>query len=389
LITKHIELIRACQNYFGSKFALEILSCYSDNVLQPKSFVIFDTSVLNDPIGFIASHRVNIFTHLVYIIPGNLDLDLIPDNCVDNECLISYPCGTTYIYQFLDRYFEVLQKSRIKKSDIFYDDFDLPESFNNKLVGNSKVIKNVRKQLMKAAENDENVLLLGETGTGKSCAAEIIHRKSKRSEFEMVSVFCERIKEELDYSTLFGAVKGSFTNAIQDIEGYVERADKGILFFDEFGCLPLSTQALFITFVENKVYAQMGKTTNKQLDTRMIFATNINMLESINNKQFRSDVYFRINKNEIVLPSLNQRLEDIPMIVDEYVKTENKKRAEHGEGKFYVDDRVYPLLQEHYWKGNLRELNTVMENGLRNCYHNYITVDDIQFGVLAGNQEDF
>ncbi len=235
------------------------------------------------------------------------------------------------------------------------------------ICGKSEKMKTVRELLLKYSKEDEPVLLLGETGVGKNHAAELIHHYSGRRG-KCVVVDAPTLQENLFESTLFGHKRGAFTDAKFDRKGLVEEATAGTLFIDEISEVPVFLQAKLLRFIELKKYRVLGESFEREADVRVIAASNKCLFNALKNKEFREDLYYRLNIFEITIPPLRERKEDIETFV-------NEKRS-YLRGK-QIDKGFMEVLYNHDWPGNFRELITVLKRtGV--CSQNPITGIDIQ-----------
>jgi sigma-54 specific flagellar transcriptional regulator A len=225
------------------------------------------------------------------------------------------------------------------------------------LVGETSAVKNVRFLIEQVAKTDANVLILGESGTGKEVVARNVHLLSKRSSGPFVPVNCGAIPGELLESELFGHEKGAFTGAISARKGRFELAQGGTLFLDEIGDMPLQMQVKLLRVLQERSYERVGGTKAIQADVRVIAATHRNLEEMIEKGSFREDLYYRLNVFPIENPSLNERSEDIPLLLKELMRRVHEQSG--SVAKF--TDRAVESLKEHSWPGNIRELANLIE----------------------------
>lgn len=244
---------------------------------------------------------------------------------------------------------------------------------NGLFAGISEEIQNFRDELMKVALEDTPVLLLGETGCGKTSAASLIHKLSKRKNGPFVPVPSSEIVPSLCESSFFGKISGAYTDAKPD-KGYFLRSNHGVLFFDEIGTLRLLLQEKLLSFVENKIITPVGTTKSEKIDTRIIFATNADIKKMYIKGSFRKDLYHRIDNNVLVIPALRQRPEDIPYIARQYLK-ENKIE------KFFSKHALEKMVN-YSWPGNIRELNHCLDRAVRKTSGEKIDPDSISFGLF-------
>lgn len=220
------------------------------------------------------------------------------------------------------------------------------------IIGKSKKMLEVYELIMKAAENDMNIILYGETGCGKDIVARTIHEYSG-CKGDYVPVNCSAIPEQLLESEFFGHMKGAFSGAYSNNKGYIAAADNGTLFLDEIGELPLSLQAKLLRVLENKTYTPLGSNTPKESNFRLISATNRDLVEMVKEKNMRSDFFYRLNVLTMHLPSLRERMDDIPLLMSSYLERKNYSTA--------VPLKVRIGMQQYDWPGNIRELHNFLD----------------------------
>jgi two-component system, NtrC family, response regulator len=249
-----------------------------------------------------------------------------------------------------------LKYRREKKGNISEEPLTMEE-----IVGNCPEIKASLNMTAKAARSDSNVLLSGETGTGKELFARIIHKNSGRASGNFVVVDCTSLTESLVESTLFGHIRGSFTGAQFDRQGLIKAADGGTLFLDEVGEMPLSIQKVFLRVLQERQFRPVGAIKEQTSNFRLIAATNRDLDEMVENGQFRNDLLFRINTMRIHLPPLRQRTGDIQELAT--VRVEQLCKNFGLEYKQFGDDFI-PTLSEYNWPGNVRELFNILERSV-------------------------
>ncbi len=248
-----------------------------------------------------------------------------------------------------------------------------------RLIGISKPFRDMLAMIDKIAATDATVLLNGESGTGKELIARTLHDKSSRAEGEFVPVNCAAIPRDLLESELFGHVKGAFTGAVKDKKGKFELADGGTLFLDEVGELAFDLQAKLLRALQEKVVEPVGAETARRIDARVIGATNINLQERVADGRFRDDLYYRLNVIPIMIPSLAERKDDIPLLVRGFVH-----RFE-PDGSIEISSELLNLLAGHSWPGNIRELENMIERMLVLRKTNTLTNRDLpgDFGIFS------
>ncbi|HEX5258416.1 MAG TPA: sigma-54 dependent transcriptional regulator [Sphingomicrobium sp.] len=238
---------------------------------------------------------------------------------------------------------------------------ELAQSPDTPLLGNSAEMRRVRTLIDRAAPTDANVLILGENGTGKEIVAREIHRLSRRAHEPMVSIDLGATSESLFESELFGHVKGAFTGAAGERIGRLKAADKSSLFLDEVGNLPLHLQPKLLTALEQRQVVPVGSNKPVPIDVRVIAATNISPDQLADEKRFRQDLLFRLNTIEIELPPLRQRRDDIPVLLDHYLRLYERK---YDKPERQLPPAALEVLIEHDWPGNVRALRHAAERAV-------------------------
>ncbi|MCX7930649.1 MAG: sigma-54 dependent transcriptional regulator [Chlorobi bacterium] len=243
------------------------------------------------------------------------------------------------------------------------------------IVGESPLIKEAIEQLMQVAPTDLTVLITGETGTGKDVFARAIHGLSPRRKAPMISVNCGAIPETLLESELFGHEKGAFTGAVEQRKGFFEVANGGTVFLDEIGEMPIGTQVKLLRVLETGEFTRLGSTQVIRVDVRIIAATNRDLAYEVRQGRFREDLYYRLNAVHLHLPPLRKRPEDIPLLVEYYATKVAERIGATYEG---IDGDAIALLQQHSWRGNVRELRNLVETLVTIGHGRRITADDVR-----------
>jgi two-component system nitrogen regulation response regulator NtrX len=226
------------------------------------------------------------------------------------------------------------------------------------IIGESSPIKKIKDTIDKIAPTDARVLITGDNGVGKELVARWIHAKSNRAKGPLVEVNCAAIPGELIESELFGHEKGSFTSAVKQRIGKFEQANGGTLFLDEIGDMSLNAQAKVLRALQEGKITRVGADKDINVDVRVVAATNKDLLKEVENKSFRLDLYHRLGVIIVHVPSLNERIGDIPLLVEKFlVDIAN----EYGQPKKSIDKKAVDALQKHNWSGNIRELRNVVE----------------------------
>ena len=226
------------------------------------------------------------------------------------------------------------------------------------IIGESGPIKKIKETIEKVAVTDARVLVTGENGSGKELVARWLHEKSNRNTFPIVEVNCAAIPSELIESELFGHEKGSFTSAIKQRIGKFEQANGGTLFLDEIGDMSLSAQAKVLRALQEGKITRVGGDKEINVDVRVVAATNKDLLKEVEAKNFRLDLYHRLGVILIHVPSLNERRDDVPLLVAKFLQD---IATEYGQQPKVIDDSAMSELKNHNWTGNIRELRNVVE----------------------------
>ncbi len=248
----------------------------------------------------------------------------------------------------LDRKNLVVENKRLKKK----------VSKNYEIVGESQAISDIKEMIEKVAPTEARVLITGSNGTGKELVAHWIHEKSERSKGPFIEVNCAAIPSELIESELFGHVKGAFTSANKDRAGKFEAANGGTIFLDEIGDMSLSAQAKVLRALQESKVQRVGSDKDIKVNVRVVAATNKNLKKEIDDKKFREDLYHRLAVILIKVPALNDRREDIPLLIEHFAQ---KIATAQGTSLKKFSEKAIELLQKYDWTGNIRELRNVVE----------------------------
>lgn len=254
----------------------------------------------------------------------------------------------TTVRNALDNKLLVVENKRLKKK----------VSKSYQMIGESEPIQQIKDMVDKVAETDARVLITGPNGTGKELVAHNLHEKSNRSQYPLIEVNCAAIPSELIESELFGHVKGAFTSAVKDRAGKFEAADRGTIFLDEIGDMSLAAQAKVLRALQENMITRVGADKDIKVDVRVIAATNKDLRKEIEEGRFREDLYHRLAVILIKVPALNDRRDDIPLLIEHFTK---KIADENGSAQKTFSTDAINLLKEYDWTGNIRELRNVVE----------------------------
>ncbi|MBI4640829.1 MAG: sigma-54-dependent Fis family transcriptional regulator [Candidatus Tectomicrobia bacterium] len=249
------------------------------------------------------------------------------------------------------------------------------------IVGKTYQIEEIFETIRKVANSDIPVLIYGETGTGKELIAYAIHYQSRRAKGPFVKIDCSVLPPTLLESELFGHVRGAFTGAVKDRIGRFELADGGTLFIDEVGDISPLIQLKLLRFVQEREFERVGESRPRKLDVRMIFATNRDLRQLMKEGKFREDLYYRLNVLTVYAPPLRKRKEDIPLLVDYFVKNGNQKYTKVIRG---CTDEVLQILCEYDWPGNVRELEHAIEHASVLCQGDFLGLEDLPKEIIEG-----
>ncbi len=258
------------------------------------------------------------------------------------------------------------------------EEIDKSFGFEN-IIGRSKVMEDIFKIVRQIADSKSTVLIMGESGTGKELISRAIHYNSNRRNSPFVTINCAAIPETLIESELFGHERGAFTNAIERKLGRFEVAHQGTLFLDEIGELSLTTQAKILRFLEEKEFTRVGGSKTIKVDVRLITATNKDLAQLLKKGSFREDLYYRINVVPVLIPPLRERREDIPLLLDYFVRKFNQENNKSVKG---VSKEALELIMNYEWPGNVRELENLTERVIALTSNEYIQANELPFSLI-------
>jgi formate hydrogenlyase transcriptional activator len=276
-------------------------------------------------------------------------------------------------------------EDRIRNENLALREEIAGSSMFEEIVGSSGALRQLLSQIAKVAPTDSTVLITGETGTGKELVARAIHAKSKRAARAFVRLNCAAIPQALIASELFGHEKGAFTGALQRRIGRFESAEGGTLFLDEVGELPAETQIALLRVLQEREFERLGSNHPIQADVRVLTATNRDLKAAVAEGKFREDLFYRLNVFPIAVPSLRDRADDIPLLV-EYLVRRSARRA--GKKIRHIDKASLDLFKAYGWPGNVRELQNVIERAVILCEGDTLSVDPTWFSAGASLHEE-
>lgn len=290
-------------------------------------------------------------------------------------------------FYFIEKPFELEQilliaEKALERSRLIAESAQLRQHFAKRqqysaLIGSSKEMQTIYETIEHVARTDANILIIGDSGTGKELIANAIHFNSRRAERDFVKVNCAALPKELIESELFGYVKGAFTGAAQDRLGLFAQADKGSLLLDELAEMPIDLQPKLLRVLEERRYRRVGDMVTRDVDFRLICSTNRTPIEAIKNGLLREDLYYRISTITINVPPLRERSEDLQLLTDEFFRRfcERYERTLKG-----FTQAAYQRLFAHHWPGNVRELQNVIERAVLLSRGQFIDAEDLPLG---------
>jgi len=310
-----------------------------------------------------AGIQLPIILMTAYTTPTNM----IEASKIGIKDILQKPFDEVQLLELVGKYADTSSKEKSAKKPIKQGE----EAF----VGSYETMKEIYKKIGIAANNDLSVLIYGETGTGKELIANLIHTNSTHSEHPFVAVNCASIPKELFESQLFGHEKGSFTSADKQHIGYAEQAGEGTLFLDEIGELDIELQSKLLRFLETKKFRRVGGAKEITFEGRVISATNANLKEQSQQKSFREDLYFRLSMLTITMPTLKERIQDIPILCEHFIAKANRDLKTTISS---ISEEALKKLMQHHWRGNIRELRNTIYSACLNASDAMIKADDIK-----------
>ena len=371
LFSKRVDVINFITTSCSEDIKLSVVSSYSGVSFSDSTLFLFDASLLCESDLDISNYAQKIADFSICVLPCGISSQIASYVERTFKYIISIPVNPKYFRSYCYRIMKILINIRRDYTSPEMASRPVPDSFSGYFWGNSCLIRKIRGQILSAASSRAPVLILGETGTGKTTAAQVIHTLSARKEKKMVSVSLSTIVETLAESAFFGHRRGSYTNADYDCRGYFELADGSSLFLDELGMASPSIQAMLLTVLETGNYKKVGDDEEHHTDTRLIFATNADIEEMLLTGSFRQDLFFRICDNLIRIPPLRSHKEDIRGMVMHFLDANTS-----------ITEEALERLEEYSWPGNIRELHKCLNRASVNSSNNIITADVIDFGGI-------
>lgn len=281
-----------------------------------------------------------------------------------------------------------LRETRDEVNTLKIKNQEINEAINERyldIIGQSASMQRIFQTIDRVAHTDANVLILGENGTGKELIARAIHRHSSRGKETFVSVDLGSITETLFESELFGHKRGSFTDAKEDRPGRFEIANNGTLFLDEIGNLSMPLQAKLLTVIQNRKVSRVGANKDTAIDIRLICATNLPLYDMVKENRFRQDLLYRINTIEIEIPSLRDRMEDIPLLSQHFLRHYAEK---YHKNVMKISDGAMTRMSKHAWPGNIRELQHSIERAIILSNSSVLQPEDFNFNTPSGKETE-
>ncbi|MCP4294754.1 MAG: sigma-54-dependent Fis family transcriptional regulator [Proteobacteria bacterium] len=294
---------------------------------------------------------------------------------------LTKPIDLQELLLFIDKSIDkkMLQEENHQLRQILREKF----SFEN-IIGNSIALEEVMSMVQRVAKSSATVILRGESGTGKELIATALHFASPRRDSTFIKVNCAALPESLLESELFGHVKGSFTGAIADRKGKFEDANKGTIFLDEIGELTLTTQSKLLRVLQEKEFERVGSNQSIKSDVRIITATNRNLEKAVESKQFREDLFYRLNVVPIHIPPLKARRDDITALINHFIDRYSKENEKSIKG---ITQEARGFLVKYDYPGNIRELENIIERAIVLARDDVITIKDLPLTVTSTQQE--
>ncbi len=371
------------------------------NVLTDEGYDVITCESGEEAINYVKNDKFEVIFLDIWLkgMDGVETLKILRENNFEGEVIIISGHGTIELavntiklgaFSFLEKPLSIEKvlvtlKNALEKLNLKKENRELKSLIFKKdeLIGESVPIKALKKEIEIIGPTDSRILIFGENGTGKELVARLIHRKSLRNDKPFVEVNCAAIPDELIESELFGYKKGAFTGATEDKPGKFELANDGTLFLDEIGDMSIKTQAKLLRVLEEEKIEPLGSTKSIHINTRIISATNKNLMKEIENGNFREDLFYRLNVIPIEIVPLRERKEDIPLLVKYFL---SKLELKYKKGKKEFSSEAMDKLLSYDWPGNVRELKNVVERTYLMTESDVIFGDKIFLGPTKNNK---
>ena len=311
--------------------------------------------------------KVGIHLPIILMTAYTTPTNMIEASKIGIKDILQKPFDEAQLLALVGKYADTSSKEKSAKKPIKQGE----EAF----VGSYETMKEIYKKIGIAANNDLAVLIYGETGTGKELIANLIHTNSTHGEHPFIAVNCASIPKDLFESQLFGHEKGSFTSADKQHIGYAEQTGEGTLFLDEIGELDIELQSKLLRFLETKKFRRVGGVKEITFEGRVISATNVNLKEQSQQKSFREDLYFRLSMLTITMPTLKERIQDIPILCEHFIAKANRDLKTTITS---ISEEALAKLAHHHWRGNIRELRNTIYSACLNASDAMIKAEDIK-----------
>ncbi|MCR5187521.1 MAG: sigma 54-interacting transcriptional regulator [Treponema sp.] len=371
-ITQRSSVGSLFSTLFESVATISVINVFSTFPSEYEAIPIFDAELFTDDKIYNAILESNDLNRIACLfLPGTSDLAQI--RVEKTFCnILTFPCESAEFLNFLKKISRSIEY-QTQKIDI--QKYGIQKIKNTSIMGffcgHSKLIEDVRKGIQKAALNENPVLLLGETGTGKTTAAKLIHKLSSRRHKAFESFNVSTVVDTLSSSTFFGTESGAYTDALKH-KGIFRSADNGTLLLDEIGLASEKVQQMLLEVLETQKIKSVGSDKVEKINVRMIFATNAALNNMLKTGSFRSDLYYRISDSIIRFPALRKRKEDIRDIVKNYLETSEKK----------ISETAISHLEKYDWPGNIRELRQCLKRAIENSGSGTIQTEHLDFGLF-------
>ncbi|PTX64395.1 two-component system NtrC family response regulator/two-component system response regulator AtoC [Melghirimyces profundicolus] len=375
-VDDEIQLLRILASSFRKK-GYEVHTAFNGGearkkLIKTKADIIFLDLKLPDTTG------IDLLQEFVPLYPEKLFVIMTAYSDVESAVTAMKAGAFDYIVKpaKLDEMQVVIDKAtewlKMKRENVYLKETLQQIQSEGNVIGVSSSMKRIFEMVERAANTNATILLEGESGTGKSLIARMVHQLSEREKKPFISVNCAAIPEQLLESELFGYEKGSFTGAHSSRKGKFAAAHEGTIFLDEIGEIPPSLQGKLLQVIQEKSFMRLGSNTLEKVDVRIIAATNRDLKKRVEEGAFREDLYYRLNIVDIYVPPLRERKEDIPILIETFLE---KNRTKYNKS-FHLSSELRNILIDYDWPGNVRELENAVERAAVLCSGNQLSIDD-------------